>query len=527
MKQCPKCKRAYSDETLNFCLDDGVWLAADDGGVEAATAVFGDRAPAAELPTRIMGSASGAALSDASPGRANSIAVLPFANISADPENEYFCDGLAEELLNVLAKMDDLKVAARTSAFFFKGKNLPVSEVGRALNVNTVLEGGVRKSGNRVRISSQLIKASDGYHLWSETYDREIRDIFGVQEEIALAIVDALKMKLVGGERAAVLKRPTDDPRAYQLYLKGRYNWNKYTGEGARKSIEFFKQAIEIDPGYALAYAGLADGYVQLIQHAAAPLSETFPKARAAALKALEIDESLAEGYSALGMIKTFYEWDWEGAERELRRAVELNPNNSIAYQYLGIYHCVNGRFDESLAAFRQAHDLDPLSVGISEGLGWPFYYSRQYGQAIEQFQKTLEMEPDFENTRCRIGLAYMGKGMYEGAAEEFKKAYSMGGDPDGLAWLGHMYGITGRLDEARKVLAELLERSQQVYVPPYDFAVVHAGLGEKDEAFEWLEKGAENHDYWLMFVKFDPMLDSLRDDARFAGLLRRVGLPQ
>ena len=550
MKQCPECRRVYADETLNFCLEDGAVLiygrggAIDDRDDAAATAILTGGEPpaprsAAEDWTRLvsstsppgrdvntgLGSRPGEGRETPSP-RNNSIAVLPFVNMSADPENEYFCDGLAEDLLNALAKIEDLRVAARTSAFSFKGKNEPIGGIARALNVDTVLEGSVRKSGSRLRITAQLINAADGYHLWSEKYDRELKDIFDIQDEITLAIVDALKVRLMGPEKAGVLQRATESAEAYQLYLKGRYHANKYVADGVQKGIEYYRQAIDIDPTYALAYAGLADAYVLLIQHAAAPKTETTAKARAAALRAIELDDRLAEAHSALGLIKTFYEWDWAGAERELQRAVELNPNSAHSFHLYGIYLCIAARFDESLAAYTRAHELDPLSPGISEHLGWPHYYSRRYELAEAQFRKTLEMEPDFKNTLFRLGLALTQMGRYDEAEASFKRSFEVGDDRDTLAWLGYVYAITGRRRETSELLAQLEERSRREYVPAYAFAIIHLGLGEKDKALDWLETAARQHDYWLIFSKVDPFLDPLRGEDRFEQIERAVALP-
>ena len=506
MKRCPQCRRDYYDDSLSYCLDDGSALLEGPTSMdEPATAIISGKH---EAPAR-------------------SIAVLPFAHLSSDPDDEYFCDGLAEELLNALARIDDLKVAARTSSFSYKGKDVNVGEVGKALGVNTVLEGSVRKSGNRIRITAQLIDAANGYHIWSERFDREMRDIFEIQDEITLAVVSALKLKLFGAERSAVLKKATANAEAHELYLKGRYNWNKMEGVALQRAVDYYRQALQVDPNYALAYAGLSDAYVLLVNHAGAPLKETIPLASAAAKKAVELDPELSEGHTSLGMVKTFYDWDWEGSEKSLRRAVELNPSSPHARHILAIRLCFGGEIDEAAEHLRIAHELDPLSPSINEHLAWPAYYSRDYDRAIEQFKKTIEMEPGFKNVHYRLGLAYLQKGMYDEAIVKMNDAQKISYDRDAVAWLGYAYGLMGRKEEARAVLANLHKMAAERYVPSYGFAIVHLGLGETDEAFEWLEKGAKEHDYWLAFVLIDPDLDPLRNDPRFDHLVQLVGIPQ
>src|SRR5215470_12047163 len=326
MRRCPTCQRTYVDETVNFCRLDGSPLVSDAASPDNAPTSLLSRSEY-ERPTRLFLSTP-------------SIAVLPFVNMSADEENEYFCDGLAEDLLNALAKIDGLKVAARTSAFSFKGKDVDLRDIGRRLGVETVLEGSVRKAGNRLRVNAQLVNVADGYSLWSERYDRELQDVFSIQEELSLAIVDGLRLKLPGIDRAAVLRRYTDNPAAYQLYLRGRYHQNKWTPEGLRKSVEHYEQAIAIDQDYALAYAGLADSYASLGAANAfgLPVKETAPKAKAAAIRALELDSTLAEAHSALALVKLNFEWDWQGAEEAFKRALELNPNYSTGHHWYSHY---------------------------------------------------------------------------------------------------------------------------------------------------------------------------------------------
>jgi serine/threonine-protein kinase len=525
MKRCPECNRDYSDETLNFCLDDGAALL--DGPAswdEARTAIFGGMAGERKIDSGSGRRTEVLRAGDTEPR--NSIAVLPFANTSADRDNEYFCDGLAEDLLNALAKIDDLKVAARTSTFSFKGKDADVGTIARALGVRTILEGSVRRSANRLRITVQLVNAADGYHIWSERFDRVMDDIFEVQDEITSAVVGALKLKLLGGAEANKVKRSTLNAEAYELYLKGRYNWCKMEGAALHRAVEYYRQALEVDPNYALAYAGLADAYVLLVNHAGAPIAETIPMATAAANKAIELDPELAEAHASLGLVKTFYDWDWEVSEAALRRAVELNPSSSHARQLLAIRLCFGNRIDEASEQFRIAHELDPLSPSINEHLAWPYYYSHDYDHAIVLFEKAMEMEPGFKNVHFRLGLAYLQKGMYEKAIAKIQDALKISFDRDSVAWVGYAYALMGKEAEARDVLAELKKMAADLYVTSYSFALVHLGLGEIDEAFEWLERGAKEHDYWLAFVLIDPDLDSLRNDPRFESLVKIVGIP-
>ncbi len=457
-----------------------------------------------------------------------SIAVLPFANMSNDPENEYFCDGLAEELIGALAKVEGLKVAARTSAFSFKGKDANVEEIGRVLHVDTVLEGSVRKSGERLRIMVQLVSASGGYHLWSERYDRVMRDIFDVQDEITLSVAETLKVKLLGAGKAVVLKRHTDDSEAYHLYLKGRFYWNKRTAEAFEKAIGYFNQAIERDPDYAPAYAGLADTYVLLPIFAAGSPRDSFTKAEAAARRALEIDELLAEAHTALAHALIKNDWNFAESNREFLRAIELNPAYPTARQWYGLHHlAATGRFDEAIAEGRLAQQLDPLSLITNAELGVIYIMARQYDRAVEQLRKTHEMDQGFYYAHWRLGTAYVVKGSFQDAILEYQRARQLNDDPQVLALLGHAYAASGERGEGLKTLDQLVVISKQRYVSAYSFVLIYEALGEKDRAFQWLEQGYQNRDWQMNQLKVDPMLDDLRTDARFTDLVRRVGLPQ
>jgi serine/threonine protein kinase/Tfp pilus assembly protein PilF len=455
-----------------------------------------------------------------------SIAVLPFVNMSADPENEYFSDGLAEDLINALSKIKEFRVSARTSTFSFKGEKIDVREIGGKLKVETVLEGSVRKAGNRLRITAQLINVRDGYHLWSEQYDRVMDDVFDIQDEITLAIVDALKVELLAGENQAVMKRYTQNVEAYNLYLQGRYYWNKMNIEAFRKSIDYFQRAVETDPTYALAYAGLADSYTGLGDAglSAIPPKEAFSNAMEAVQKALEIDDALAEAHASLAHLK-MHDFDWSGTEQEFKRAIELNPNYATTYHMFAFYFALMERHDESIATIKRALELDPVSLGIKTDLGVLFYFARQYDQAIAQYHKTLEMDPGFVRAYVTLGSAYGQKGMYQEAIDMVQKAIDLSGDHSKIAALGRVYALSGKKDEARKVIAELKALANQRYISPYCFALIYASLGEKDQAINWLQSAYKNHVSELIYMKVDPYLDKLRSDPRFTALLKKVGL--
>jgi serine/threonine-protein kinase len=457
-----------------------------------------------------------------------SIAVLPFDNQNHDPETEYLSDGLTDSIINSLTQLPNLKVIARSSVFRYKGKQTDPIAVANELGVRAVLTGRIMQRGDSLTIGVELIDARDNKQLWGEQYQRELSDLLSVQHEIATEITSKLRLKLSGAEQERVTKHYTETPEAYQLYLKGRFYWNKRTGEAIKKAIEYFDQAIDKDPGYALAYVGLSDCYV-VPANPQAPI-EKMPKAKAAARRALELDESLAEAHSALARVLVVYDWDWAGGEREFKRALELNPHFAGVHQWYGGYLEMMGRRDESLAERRQALELDPLSVSINFELGIAYYYGRDYDRAIQQFQKTLELDPNSPLVHWALPAAYEQKGMYDQAIVGFKKGVALRG---GTEWsfsksgLGHVYGVSGKKAEARAVLDELKQASRQEYVPADSIALVYAGLGEKDQAFTWLEKAYEEHAFKMAWLKVDPQWDSLRSDPRFADLLRRVGLPQ
>ena len=456
-----------------------------------------------------------------------SIAVLPFANQTGDPNAEYLSDGISESLINSLSQVPGVKVIARSSAFKYKGKEADVQEVANALGVEAVLTGRVTQRGENLSIGVELVNANDQTQLWGEQYDRRMSDLLAIQREIAREITEKLKLKVSGDENGPA-KHYTESNEAYQLYLKGRFHWNKRTAEALRKSIEYFNQAIDKDPRFALAYAGLADCYV--VPANQLPPREAMPKAKAAALRALELDEALAEAHASLGRVLAAYDWDWTGAEREYKRAIQLNPRYAIAHQWYGGYLSVVGRKDEAMAERKLALELEPLSLIINFELGLAFYYHRDYDQAIEQFQKTLELDQNFPTAHNFLPAAYEQKGMYSEAVAEFKKAIpSTAGSEWSLAkaGLGHVYAVTGKKSEARTLLDELKQHSAHEYVPATSLALIYAGLGEKDQAFAWLDKAVEQRAFQLQWIALDPRWDSLRSDPRFGELMGRIGVSQ
>ena len=455
----------------------------------------------------------------------DSLAVLPLANASADPGTEYLSDGITESIINTLSQLPQLKVMARATVFRYKGREVDAAEVRRDLNVRAVMMGRVLQIGDNLVIKTELVDTSDGSQLWGEQYRRKAADIFEVQEEISKEISEKLRIKLTGEEKKLLVKRYTDNTEAYRLYLKGRYCLSKATHDALNNALKHFRQAIDVDPDYALAYAGVADAYYALSSNHL-PANEAMPKARAAAEQALRIDDGLAEAHASLGLVKAFYEWDWAGAEGEYRRAIELNPGYASAHHWYGWYLALTGRLNEAIAEVRQASELDPLSLEINSDLGLSFFFALQYERAIEQFEKALEMDPNNVWTRFFIGWAREQKGDYAEALSEYERAARLDDSPLIMAAVGHTHVMAGRRDEAQRVLAEMTELASRRHVSSYHFAILNAALGRRDEAFEWLEKSYAAREEALVWLKVDPRLDGLRADPRFITLQRRVGLP-
>jgi len=454
-----------------------------------------------------------------------SIAVLPFVNMSPDKGDEYLSDGMAEEIITTLSRVPGLHVAARTSSFAFKGRNDDIEKIGQQLRVGNVLEGSVSKAGNKLRISTQLINVADGYHLWSEDYDREMKDIFAIRSDVAQRVADALKIQLGVGARQEITKSPTDNLEAYQLYLKGRFHAGTLTKDGLRKGTEYFQQAIAIDPNFALAYAGLS--YVhQVLVDWYMPPREAMPKAREAAARALALDDTLAEAHVEMATVHGWYDWDWPAAEREFQRALELNPNYATGHAYYGWYLAFMERTEEAIAENNRALKLDPLSPEINALLGQTLNWTRRYDETIQHLQTWTDLEPSDWFSRRILGLAFQQTGKLSAAITEFQRASQLEEtNPEAFAALVGGYAVAGRRDQAQKGLDELLERSDRRRVPPYNIATVYAALGDKDRAFEWLERAYQDRSFYLTGLKVDPDVASLRSDPRFSTLLKKVGL--
>jgi TolB-like protein/DNA-binding SARP family transcriptional activator len=459
------------------------------------------------------------------PAPATSIAVLPFANMSSDGANEYFSDGMTEEIITALAKVEGLRVAARTSAFAFKGKSESVSEIGRQLRVGIVLEGSVRRAGDRLRITAQLINVEDGYHLWSEVYDRDMRDVFAVQDEIAQAIVGALRVKL-RGEATAMVVPPTTDLMAYDLYLKGRQAVNQRSSGGMVQALAYFDQAIARDPRFAEAYAGLADAYLLLPGYNVTTSAEAWPKSRAAAERALALDSTLAEAHTTLAYGKFMFDSDWRAAEKGFRRAIALNPGYPTAHHWYGDFLGGRGDLEGFLQEIRLAHALDPLSRQIGTEVGRALWALRRSDEAVTQLQQVLRAAPLFAEAHVTLGRVYLQQGRLEEAIGEFQKGVELRGrDAFDVAELSYAYAVAGRRSEAQRLLVELQGRSRREYFQPTVFAVVYMGLDQHGLAFDWLDRAAAEHDGALAEFIFYPTFDPLRSHPRYPALLQALGL--
>jgi TolB-like protein/Flp pilus assembly protein TadD len=460
-------------------------------------------------------------------------AVLPFENLSGDSEQEYFSDGLTEEMISRLGQMEPqrLGVIARTSAIQYKGTKKRIDQIGKELGVDYVLEGTVRHAGDRVRVSAQLIQVKDQTHLWAKNYERNLRDILSLQDEVAQAIANEVMIKLTPQEQARLTSARPLNPEAHELYLKGRYYWNKRTAEALTKSFEYFQRTIEKDPSYGLAYAGLADAYLMLGagEYAVLRPKEAFPKAEAAARRALELDSTLAEPHATLAYAKDVFHWDGQGAEREYKQAIELNPSYAEGHHWYCSYLAATGRYTEAIAEARKAESLDPLSLVISADVGMEALApAGRYDEAMQQCRKTLELDPRFAIAHACLARAYEYKTMYKEAIAEIQEAINLsGGSVIWEATLGHLYARAGRRDDAIKILNELKSRSKREFVPSQAFIWIYAALGDKDQAFAWLEKAYEERSDVMTVLEEERAFDPLRSDPRFQDLLRRIGLPR
>ncbi len=515
MKRCPECRRDYYDDTLLYCLDDGSALAegpASSG--ESQTMVY-------QSAVRIVDGCPVPPSSSARGASASSIAVLPFAHRSSDPDDEHFCDGLTEEILNSLARIAGLKVAARTSSFSFKGKAATINEIGRALGVETVLEGSVRRSGNRLRISAQLINTTDGYHLWSERYDREMRDIFDIQDDIAMATVEALKLTLLGTERSAVLEKGTENPEAHGFYIRGRALWNRRSFSDLNKAITYFERAIELDPQYAAAFTGLADSYFSLAYIDAYSPLEIGPKLQTAVDRAIELGPSLAESHCSLAAYRTFFDFNIEAGERELRIALSINPKFALARYWLCSTLAAMGRHEEALVEGRIAMELDPLSPVVNTSMARALCCAGQFEEAIKVANYAFELRPDFFLAHWFTGWAYQEMGETDIALGHFRTA-ALDGVPLMSGYLGKALVRAGQPDEARSLLA-VLNESGLNFVSPLTAAVIHAELGEMPAALDLLDEALQVRVIHLIWAKSDPFYDVFRSEGRFQEICRRI----
>jgi TolB-like protein/Tfp pilus assembly protein PilF len=456
-----------------------------------------------------------------------SIAVLPFASLGTFPDHEYLCEGIAEELTNALTRIKKFFVVARASAFSFRGKGLDTREIGRRLNVDTILEGSIQKMGDHLRVTTQLVDAGTGFQFWSQRFDRQMTDVFDIQDEITVAIVRQLKVEILAKERAAVVARKRESLESYNLYLKGRFYWAQRP-QGIAKAIEYFERAIEKDPASAKAHAGLADCFATLgsWENGTLPPIEAMTKAQAAANKALALDSCLAEAHTTLAYRSTHHDWDWETAEAQFQSAFALNPNYAVCHHWYSHFLMAVGRVEESLTESRRCLELDPLDLSINVHMAWHYLFAHQYEQSIEQCWKTSELHPHSFWPPWFFGLAYQQQGQIGRAAEELQIAVKMSGEVTfASAALGHLYGSAGKTAEARVIFDELTARSNRGFVPSYDIALVCTGLGWNEQAFEYLSRAYKEKSGWMTYINVDPRLDTLRGDPRFIGLLRGVRL--
>jgi serine/threonine protein kinase/lipoprotein NlpI len=458
-----------------------------------------------------------------------SVAILPFEDLTPENKYEYLCDGMAETLINSLSPIKEIKVPARTSAFSFKGKEQDIREIGQKLDVENVLEGSVQVEGNRIRITARLSNAADGFQIWSDSYNRELGDIFAIQDEIAQAIVRILKIQLLGEEREALVRRHTEDIEAYNLYLQGRFLWNKRTEDGLKKAIEKFELALKLDPRYAVAFVGISDCYNLFPVYAFSSSMEAFPRAKEAVMKALQIDPSLAEAHTSLGWIKLKNDWDWEGAEREFKHAIELNPGYSTAHHWYGCFLYCLGRTDESKKELEIALELDPVSLVINKDSALPYSFSRQYDKAIEILKNTIDMDPNFPGPHFELGIVYLSAEMYEDALKALRRERNILADWNANveALIGIAHANMGIEDEARLVLDDIIEHSKYENITYIYLAMLYFNLGERTLFLNTLEKAFEERESPITFVLYNPIFHNIRSDEAFSAYLKILNLPE
>ena len=522
MKRCPTCHYVYMDDTLNFCLEDGARLT-----------VAPDEAPTRLIKTRPQ---KGSAETDAfqvitrppppnvTTGRP-SVAVLPFSPLGASGSDEYLGLGMADSLITRLSGINRIIVRPTSSIHKYMNGDHDSVEIGREQRVDSVLEGSIQRAGEKIRVTARLINVHDGSSLWGYQDDEKGNDIFDLQDSITEKIATSLVQNLTREEERQLGKQYTQDQEAFHQYLKGRYYWNRFTEDALEKAIECFKEAVTKDPNYALAYTGLADCYGVLGINYQVP-SETFPNAKAAVARALDIDNTLAEAHATLGALQLIYERNLPEAESELKRAIEINSGIPSAYQLYAYYHHVIGRPDVGVALLEKALELDPLSLLLNTDLGWSYLFTRQFDKTLEQGMKTLEIDPNFAMAHLVIGMAYEQKQIHKKAINEMRKALKLSNEsPRIMGWLGFSYARSGDRIQAQQIIEKLKKRSKKRHVDPYNIAVVQAGLGNIEAAFESLEKAYDERSGQLIFLGVDPLMDSLRADPRFAGLAGRLGL--
>jgi len=505
------------------CGSDSSWRAATGASVSSASNLQSSGEPS----TRSLRAQTGTIRAERVSKIINSLAVLPFENASRDAEHEYLSDGIAGSLINILATVPKLRVMAQSTVFRYKGRGIDPQAIGRELNVRAVLTGRIMQSGGSLRIGSELVDVATGTQLWGAQFDRRPGDIFAIQDEISNEISGKLRLKLTRAEKKRLAKRQTEDAEAYRLYLKGRHHWNQWTEEGFYKAIEYFQQAVEKDPGYALAHAGVADAYVLLGWNSYLPTKDAFPKGKLASMAAMRLDAELGEAHTSLAAVLWLHTWQWQEAQVEFERSLALNPAYPTANHWYAEYLMTMGRHAEALARMKASQELDPLSLIISVAIGWAFYMGRRYEEAIEQLRRTVELDPNYPVTYWILGLLLRKMGRYEEAIVEGEKGVKLsGGSPLIRAALAQSFAAAGRSQEAVQILGDLTELAKQKYVAPYFFAGIHIGLGENDRAMEYLARAYAERSHWLIYLHIDPSMDGLRPDARFQELLRRIGLP-
>lgn len=477
---------------------------------------------------QVVRRARGAGVAPPAKAEIKSIAVLPFKPLAGGETDEYLGVGMADALITKLSSIKQIAVRPTSSILRYADSNVDPIQAGSALGVNSLLDGRVQKSGDRIRVTLQLLRVSDGASLWAGKFDEKYTDIFAVEDRISEQVVQALLPALTGSQKQQLAKHYTEDTEAYQSYIKGRYYWNKRDSDGLKKAIGYFEDAIIKDPNYALAYAGLADSYAALGVIEDQSSQDLMPKARSAALRALELDDGLAEAHASLGYVKHRFEWDWVGAEREFKRAIELNDDYAAAHQWYGWYLISEARLDEAQAEFKRAEQIDPLSLYTNLTAGMAYFFSDQYDKAAAQYKKVIEMDTSFWLAHRWLGKTYQQQGKYDEAIAEFQTVVKLhGGNMAQAPALGCVYALAGKQAEARRVLAELLRIGRQRYVSPYSVALIYATLGEKDHALEWLEKDLKERGDGLVFLRIEQRFAGLRADPRFADLVKQVGIPQ